>query len=292
MKNFKLESFTNLLGKNHVLADALNKAKKKIKSGEDIKKITNNEIMPIIREKNLEITANEITSYLKFGMNKLTRENMEKISGGINAGRLTFGIINGAIGLASVMNSSINKVGSDKDGATPCDKNITTNEELSNKLEKSTEDETKISLSALLGESEKALPNTPNDKKAEYKNDSAKNLSQGEKSFEETDVMQNSTYKVTKIEGLEGERAVIVGDLIDSSKISKLPEIPPNVGGDWTYAEKTTYEGTVFVVPNNVNCYFNPNFWDQIKTKGDKSILVYKNSNAQHLVQKETAKIF
>lgn len=296
MKNFKLESFTNLLSKNRVLADALNKAKEKIKNGKDFREIINSEIMPIVREKYSAITASDsdIVSYLKFDMNKLTKENMKNVSGGVNAGRLTFGLINGAIALASITNGSNNGFSSSEHSALRHSASTAINEEFNSETNNNTKDETKISLNALLGENEKTLPNTPNSKKVENNGleKGNKNLKQKEKSLEATDIMQNSTYKVTKIEGWEEERAIIIDDLIDSNKISRLPNEPPNITGNWMPTGNATYEGTVFIVPKNVNCYFNPDFWNRIKTKDGKSILVYRNSNAQISLQKYGANTF
>lgn len=265
MRSLELESFFELSNNNKILKNRLNKLTEKAKNKENLKKIVIEEIMPIVREKNFNFTANELINYIKFNTNKLTENEMKKISGGISAGKLTFGIANGVIGLTSLINSGVFA----NNNVKSIDKSKEKSSSNFNKqnMEKDSYN-TGSNLNSLLNEENKDAINNNEQLKTD------------KKSLNEIDIMGNSTYEITKLENLEGERVVRITKLINNNKMSRIPDDPPNLKGNLINTRKNTYEGTVFVIPKNINCSFDSNSWSQINTKDGKAILVHKQSKA------------
>ena len=266
LRSLELKSFFELSNNNKILKNRLNKLTEKAKNGENIRKIVIEEIMPIVQEKNFNFTTNELINYIKFNTNKLTENEMKKISGGISAGKLTFGIANGVIGLTSLINSGVFA----NDSVKSIDKSKEKSSSNFNKqnIEEGSYD-TGSNLNSLLNEENKDVINNNNEQ-----------LKTDKESLNEIDIMGNSTYEITKLENLEGEKAVHITKLINNNKMSRIPDDPPNVKGNLINTQENIHQGTVFVIPKNINCSFDSNSWSQINTKDGKAILIHKNSKA------------
>ena len=107
MEDFKLRSFFSLGNKDRTLRNALNKVRKNLENIDYLKLIIIKEIIPLARKRGLNFTEDDLINYFKSNISKLTKIDLKAVSGGVSAGKLTFGIANGIIGLTSIINYKV-----------------------------------------------------------------------------------------------------------------------------------------------------------------------------------------
>ena len=107
MEDFKLRSFLNLSNKDRYLRNALNKATRNLDNVNYLRLIITKEIIPIAQKKGFNFTEDEFVNYFNSNISKLKKTDLKEVSGGVSAGKLTFGIANGIIGLTSIINYKV-----------------------------------------------------------------------------------------------------------------------------------------------------------------------------------------
>lgn len=279
MENFKLRSFLNLSNKDRCLKNALSKVRKNLDNIDYLRSIVMREIIPIAHKKGFNFTEDEFINYFKSNIIKLKKIDLKEVSGGVSAGKLTFGIANGIIGLTSVINSGI--IGNSSIKAINNNK-----EKIISNLEKHKEEgknyRTVSNLNNLLNEENKDLATNVNEENLSNKtiSDNGTKVETNKENLDEIDIMGNSTYKIANLENLKGEKAVNITNLINNGKMSRIPDKPPTVSDKLIKSGTDKYKGTIFIIPKNINCSFDSNLWDQINTKDGGAILVHKYSKA------------
>ena len=197
MENFKLISFLNLSNKDRCLKNALNKVRKNLDNIDYIRSIVTREIIPIAHKKGFDFTEDEFVNYFKSNIIKLKKIDLKEVSGGVSAGKLTFGIANGIIGLTSIINYKVM--------CNNGNESLNSKEESSNSYSKKhnkeeNKDLTIPNLNNLLSGGNKTSVNNVN-----WGNQSNKLLSgskkirANEKYLNEIDIIENSIYKITKM---------------------------------------------------------------------------------------------
>ena len=278
MEDFKLKSFLSLGNKDRTLKNALNKATKSLENADYLRLIITKEIIPIARKKGFNFAKDDLINYFKSNISKLKKIDLKAVSGGVSAGKLTFGIANGIIGLTSIINSGI--FGNSNIKAINNSENKSVNELKRNNKEESYE--SRSSLNNLLSEENKDSATNVNEENLNNKilSNNEEKLKTSKAHLDEIDIMGNSTYKIANLKNLKGEKAVNITNLINNGKMSRIPDKPPTVSDKLIKSGTDKYKGTIFIIPKNINCSFDSNLWDQINTKDGGAILVHKYSKA------------
>ena len=205
MEDFKLRSFLNLSNKDRYLRNALNKATKNLENVNYLRLIITKEIIPIARKKGFNFTKDDLINYFKSNISKLKKIDLKAVSGGVSAGKLTFGIANGIIGLTSIINYKVM--------CNNGNESLNSKEESSNsyskKHNKEDNDLTGPNLNNLLSEGNKTSVNNVNwGSQNNNPLGGRKKIGANEKSLNEImDIIESSEYKITKMKKL--------GDKID-----------------------------------------------------------------------------
>lgn len=197
MEDFKLRSFFSLGNKDRTLRNALNKVRKNLENIDYLKLIIIKEIIPLARKRGLNFTEDDLINYFKSNISKLTKIDLKAVSGGVSAGKLTFGIANGIIGLTSIINYKV--------VCNSSNESLNSKEESSNSYSKKhnkeeNKDLTIPNLNNLLsGGNETSVNNVNWGSQSNKLLSGSKKIRANEKSLNEIDIIENSIYKITKM---------------------------------------------------------------------------------------------
>ncbi len=296
--SYKIGEFVKLAKNDELSKEKIEKAAKKIKNGEDAQRIISKEIIPIAREMHFEFTTNEFINYLKRSenANELSEDELGMASGGSDMSSrwkgkkvsIALGITEATVSIASLATGVGFATSPLPNLSQTMNLGINANsQELANRKE-SNEVVAKGLRSLLSKEGgkvqgpeveEKIVESSSNSKdKIEKKNDFAIKV-------EDTD------YKVSKIEEIEEERAIVINDSLGTEKAVKIPDEPLTVEGKWLPIGKATYSATVVILPKDAKAQYNNHEWEKIRQKDGSTVYIKRGSeaykNQQALKQKD-----